>query len=705
MKKTKKVLHKNNFDTQKLKQLEQIALSFLQSNDLTQAKHFCQQIVKVDPKNAEANHYLGIIAHQTGNNALAERLIRKALLANPDMQQAYNNMGVVLKEQGKFEEAKKNYLKLIVVKPDYVEAHNNLGVIYKELGETEEAIRSLNRAIELNPSHADAYNVLGATYRSINKIDDAIFCFEKTIELLPNYAEAHYNLGNSFFDKEDYNAAIMSYSYALKLKPNYAEAHRCLGIVLEKNSLFDDAKHCFDEACRIQPNHPAYMYYVAHNLHARGEYQKAYDCYQKVLKLDPNHAFAHSNLLSMMNYRPEYSNQEIFEQHSAWEKQIIANRSANRPRARRCLNSKGRRIKVAYISPDFRNHSVSYFFIPLLSHHDTEKFETYCYYNNTIVDGVTESIKAQTEHWRDINKVSDVDVVKQIIKDDIDILVDLAGHTGESRLPVFTYRPAPIQVTWLGYPNTTGLSDMDYRLTDEQADPEGASDPYYSEQLIRLPHGFLCYQGDDTIEYKKEPPFQKNGYITFGSFNNLTKVTSEVIAVWANILKEVPTSRLLLKSKQLLNEAAKTMLLTQFKELGIESERIVLRTVVDSYQGHLEVYNQVDIGLDPFPYNGTTTTLEGLWMGVPVVTLCGDRHASRVGSSILHRVGLDNLIANDFASYIDIAQKLANDVTYLQSLRAEMRERLRNSDLCNPKQFAHDVEESYLAMVAKTKAC
>lgn len=690
-------------DQNRLQQLEVAALHCLQSNNIDQAKRYCQELLASNPKHATANLYLGAIANGTGNYSLAEKLFRKAILANPAMLQAYNNLGVALKEQGKLLEAKKNYLKLIEINPDYAPAHSNLGVIYKELGEIEEAVRCLNRAIELNPNDASSYNSLGAVYRVLHKIDDAILFFQKTIDLVPNFAEAHFNLGNAFFDKENYSMAITSYSQALKYKQNYAEAYRGLGIVLEKSGLYDEAKNAFEAAYKIKPNQANYLFYIAHNQRVRGELEKAFDTYKKVLSLDPNLVNAHSNLLSLMNYQTEHSNQEIFEQHIAWEKHVLANRSKNRPSARRKLDQNHSRIKVAYLSPDFRTHSVSFFFLPLLRSHDKEKFEIYCYYNHSTIDSVTESIKSLAEHWRDIDKLSDLDVVKQIIKDDIDILVDLAGHTGFNRLPVFTYRPAPIQITWLGYPNTTGLSDMDYRLTDLEADPEGA-EQYHSESLVRLPHGFLCYQGDESIPYQAEPPCLKKQFITFGSFNNLDKVTDQVVSVWANILHSVPNSKLLLKSKQLCNESCKTKLLSQFEKNGVASERLELKSEVENYKGHLQVYDLVDIALDPFPYNGTTTTFEGLWMGVPLVTLCGDRHATRVGSSILQRVGLQELIADDAKSYIKIATKLATDPASLISLRAEMRTRLMNSDLTNAKQFAHDVECSYLDMIKKAKA-
>jgi predicted O-linked N-acetylglucosamine transferase (SPINDLY family) len=353
-------------------------------------------------------------------------------------------------------------------------------------------------------------------------------------------------------------------------------------------------------------------------------------------------------------------------------------------------------LRVGYVSGDFRKHSVAYFFEPLLQHHNSNVVETFCYYNNAPVDEMTERLMAASDHWRSIAGITDSDVANLIRNDKIDILVDLSGHTAKNRLLVFAQKPAPIQVTWLGYVNTTGLSEIDYRFTDLIADPIGEADELHSETLVRLANGFQCYKGNKAVHSNSELPFKRRGHITFGSFNNLIKVTPEVIKVWSNILNEVPTSRLLLKGSQ--TNYLKNYHLELFKQEGITADRLEYHGRLPSMDDHLELYNAIDIGLDPFPFNGATTTCEALWMGVPVITLLGDRHVGRVGASILTNVGLTDFIAQDIDGYIQLAVEMAANTNYLKEIREDLRERMQRAPLCDGRSFASDVERAYQEM-------
>jgi len=359
-----------------------------------------------------------------------------------------------------------------------------------------------------------------------------------------------------------------------------------------------------------------------------------------------------------------------------------------------------RKLKIGYVSTDFRRHSVAYFFEPLLIKHSKELVETYCYYSHSEEDEVTLRLKNEAQHWRSIVNMNNEDVVKLVREDNIDILVDLSGHTRNNRLPLFVQKPAPIQIAWLGYPNTTGLSTIDYRFTDSIADPVGASDDLYSEKLIRLPNGFLCYQGDESIEPTPSCLASSKQNFTFGSFNNISKLNIQVIKLWAVILNNVKDSRLVIKSNLLSDEATKNRFLLLFEQQGVSRDQIELCSFLPVKE-HLELYNRVDIGLDPFPYNGTTTTCEALWMGVPTITMNGDRHVSRVGASILTRVGLSEFIAEDPASYVQLAIDLSQNITYLRGIKTGLRQRVMQSKLCDAKSFASDVEKEYLKMWGK----
>jgi protein O-GlcNAc transferase len=313
-------------------------------------------------------------------------------------------------------------------------------------------------------------------------------------------------------------------------------------------------------------------------------------------------------------------------------------------------------------------------------------------------DAISDVFKVRADHWLSIVGMTDEAVATRIRGDRIDILVDLAGHTANGRPLVFARKPAPVQVNWLGYPNTTGLKTMDYRLTDAVANPPGDADRLHTEELIRLPHGFLCYQTDDPNPTVSPPPCLERGYVTFGSFNHLPKLNPEVIRVWSGILKSLPESRLVLKSGPLADASTRALYLKKFADHGIPADRVDLIGRRPSRMEHLQTYSQIDICLDPFPYNGTTTTFEALWMGVPVICLRGDRHAGRVGASIMHHLGLPEHIAETEEEYIDLAKKLAGDTDRLDALRNDLRTRLHESVLMNIPLFTEALEQAYRQM-------
>jgi protein O-GlcNAc transferase len=341
---------------------------------------------------------------------------------------------------------------------------------------------------------------------------------------------------------------------------------------------------------------------------------------------------------------------------------------------------------------------VSFFCEPLFAAHDRDQVEVYCYSDVAVADQVTQRIKSAADSWCDCLGLTDEVLAQRIRGDRIDLLVDLSGHTAMNRLSLFARKPAPVQVSWLGYPGTTGLQAMDYRLTDAVADPEGEADRCHSEELYRLPGGFLCYAPPRAAPRVTGLPLAGNGFVTFGSFNNLPKLTAEVLELWAELLRQLPRARLLLKNKFFANALIRQRMLESFGRLGITAERISVLPAEPSIQAHLECYGKVDISLDPFPYNGTTTTFESLWMGVPTVTLSGERHAGRVGTSILTALGLTGHIAATPQQYLDIARGLAGDAAGLAALRSSLRDRLAGSQLCDAQLFAGKVEAAYRLM-------
>jgi predicted O-linked N-acetylglucosamine transferase (SPINDLY family) len=344
---------------------------------------------------------------------------------------------------------------------------------------------------------------------------------------------------------------------------------------------------------------------------------------------------------------------------------------------------------------------VNYFIEPVLAAHDREQFEVFCYSDVISPDEVTKHVQTYPLQWRDIVGMSDEQVSGLVRSDKIDILVDLAGHTGNNRMLLFARKPAPVQVSWLGYPNTTGLAAVDYRIVDNYTDPPGMTDQFYTEKLSRMPECFLCYQPEQDSPEIGPLPSQQKGFITFGSFNIISKITPEAVALWSRILKTVPNSTLLLKARSLFDKGTREYLGGLFMHQGIPEDRLTFMFHTESYQKHLGLYNEIDIALDTYPYNGTTTTCEALWMGVPVVTLAGNRHASRVGMSLLTNIGLPELVARTEDEYRGTAVQLAADREKLRFLRERLRDMMRHSPVCDAKGFTADLELLYRRMWEK----
>jgi predicted O-linked N-acetylglucosamine transferase (SPINDLY family) len=493
------------------------------------------------------------------------------------------------------------------------------------------------------------------------KMQDAVDMARGLLTKHGDHHLVHNIMGAIHLDTGHYLIAMSHFQKVNELAPNYSEGHNNMGAVMHKLRVPDQAIAGFERA----------------------------------MALDPKYAQAFSNRNFELNYSTALSAKEVYEKHMEYEASFggSANQMKHHPDG-----VSMRRLRIGYVSPDFNAHSVSYFFEPLLAAHDAAKVETFCYYCDAKVDDMTKRLVGFSDHWRDVVGMDDAQLAKQIADDKIDILVDLAGHSAKSRVRVFARKPAPVQVAWLGYPNTTGLRALDYRFTDAVADPVGAADQYHSEELIRLDGGIWCYAGGPNAPV---PVGKDDGVITFGSFNHMSKLTPKVIALWARILKDVPNSRLLLKHLQLGNAVTRDTVVKQFGANGIGADRLDLHAKLPKYEDHLALYGQVDIGLDPFPFNGCTTTFEALWMGVPVVALNGDAHVARVGASILTHLGHAELLAQSENEYVSIASGLAGDAERRARYRRGLRDTVKASPLGDDVAFAAKIEDAYQRMWAK----
>jgi protein O-GlcNAc transferase len=474
-----------------------------------------------------------------------------------------------------------------------------------------------------------------------------------------------------------------------------AVAYNALGIGLLRLGHVVPAVENFERALAISPDSVDAHNNLAAALMEQGRIEDALEHSRQALALDPSSAVSHSTYLLGLHYSANYSPAVIRAAHAQFAARFATPPIPLAGHARQSRDP-NRRLRVGYVSADFRAHSVAYFIEPVLKAHDRRLFEVTCYANVAQPDWMTARLRGHADHWRSVANTNDEDLAAQIQSDRIDILVDLAGHTAGNRLLAFARKPAPVQVTYLGYPDTTGLAAMDFRVTDAWADPVGETELLYSEELSRLPSGFLCYQPPPDAP---EPSHVgSRGRVTFGFLNELSKVNERVISRWAAILRRTPQSKLLIKAVGLSHAQVRERILRQFEDHAVPAERLDLRGRLPSVVDHMRVYNEVDIVLDSFPYNATTTNCEALWMSVPFVTLAGRSHVSRVGTSLLSRLGLRELIAQSEEDYVDIAVDLAADASRLDSLHATLRERMAASTLCDAARVTHSLEDAYRAM-------
>jgi protein O-GlcNAc transferase len=627
-----------------------LGMLLYQKRELPAAVQQLKSAVRINSEFYEAHHNLGNIYKEIGDVFDAVLAFENALKARPAAFETCNSLGLLNVERGELDKAEAYFRQAIQNNPHHHSAYTYLGNIYKERRDFIQAVQHHQKAIQITPQAAEVYCNLGIVFQEIDKHAEAIQCFEKAIQLNRTLVEAYFNLGNTYFHLGNLTDAIHNYEEAIKHRPGYREGYNNLG-----NALLNQAR-----------------------------VHEAIECYKK--------AHAGSNQLMVLNYSDVLSPETVFAEHQAWaakfETKLLESHSTRD-------KSPDRKLRIGYVSPDFRKHVVATFFEPILQFHDKEKFEIFCYDNQSGFDKITQQLQSLGGQWRRIVNLPDPEAAKLIREDQVDILIDLTGHMANNRLPLFALKPAPIQMTYLGYPHSTGLQTIDYRISDRYADPEGMTEAFHSEQLLRFEKTAWCYQPPMGLPDIVYPPCLETDHVTFGSFNNSVKISPSLIEIWAKLLHQIPSSRLLLKSRHLGDKGLKEYFHQHFSKHGISPHRVELFPWEPTTEQHFASYQKIDIALDTFPYHGTTTTCEALWMGVPVITLAGKTHTSRVGVSLLSNLNLTELIAENSEDYIRIAKELAGDHQKLKTLRTGMRDRMKASPLFNAKRFTKDLETLY----------
>jgi predicted O-linked N-acetylglucosamine transferase (SPINDLY family) len=679
-----------------------------------------RRAVTLDAGYLDAHADLGSALFHEGQVDEAITVLRKALSIDPKNAEVHNTLGMALQQRGQLQEAANEYQAALASRPDHASAHNNLGTLLETSGNVDGAVASYQRALERNPNDADTWMNLGNALLRQRRGGDAIAAFRRVVELRPGYAEAWFNLGSVLDATGQLEAAEAHFRRAAAINPEYADAwaslglvlwnrgasrdaeaplrraidlnpkiafaHNCLGAIAREKGRLDEAAACFEQALDIEPNRADAWANLGLNVREYAALPEAQSHMRRALSLRPDPEL-HSNLLFTLNYDATVDDATLFAEHRAWEGLYAPPRPRSTYEGDR---DPERRLRIGYVSNDFVQHPVGFMLAAIFPARDREKFEVVCYSGYPSEDAFTERLKAASDLWRRTVAVSD-DQLERMIRDDrIDILVDLSGHTAGGRLTVFARRPAPLQVSWLGYFATTGLSTIDYVLMDEHVVPPGA-EQWFTEKVVRLPVSRFCYTLPDYAPEPAPPPSLTRGYPTFGSFNNLSKVTPEVFKVWSDVLEAAPDSKLVLKWRTLRNEPFRKRIHDTFASHGVDPQRVELRAETPHGQ-MLAEYGDIDVALDPFPFSGGMTSLEALSMGVPVVTLPGTRTVSRQTHGFVSAMGLERLSCKDPESYVATAVALAKDVEGLKTLRTELRGRIASSALGDGPAFMRNLE-------------
>jgi predicted O-linked N-acetylglucosamine transferase (SPINDLY family) len=715
------------------------------------AQELIGQAIAINPLEPSYHTHLGNVLRRAGepNDAIAAH--RRAIALNPDFAEAHGNLGNALRDKGDAEAAIASYTRAVEIHPGFADAFVHLSLALRERGQFDAAVAAAKRAlaIQANSSQAlihlsaalaalrnwdealaaarkaaNAHPSSGAVFFNLGKIasdagrhDEAEIAFARAIALEPRRWLSHHNLGVARTILGKRQAARDSYLAALAIEPNFAPTHCHLGCVLYDEGRIGEAEARHREAARLQPDFADAHVNLGTALHQLGRLEEAQaatlqglglkcgvemsapgamgvvENLRQFSSIDANAAPILSNLLVYMHYDPRVSNFDLIAAARRYGEMLTV-----APFAARFANDRApaRRLRVGYVSADFRWHAVGYFLVGVLEARDPEAIEIFLYGNNARSDHFTARLRAAADHWRDIAGLSDASAATLIREDAIDILVDLSGHTAGNRLPLFASRPAPVQASWLGYFGATGVPDIDYLLMDKYAAPDaGAGD--YPEAIVRLPRGRFCYTPPNEAPEPAGPPSLTQRFVTYGSFNNIAKVNDAVVALWAELLRADPTSRLVLKWRTLGEPPTRDRLRDAFAAHGVAPERLDLRGA----SPHVEMlaqYGEIDVALDPFPFGGGLTTCEALWMGVPVVTWPGDRPASCQTQGFLDAIGLGECVANSANDYIARATALGVDGPRLSELRRSLRGRMAASSACDGSRFARALEAAFARM-------
>jgi protein O-GlcNAc transferase len=659
-----------------------------QRGDLDGAEHIALALLERAPDDAFAWKALGAIRQQRGRLEEALPAMLRAAELGPNDPEAHTNLGVLQRTLGDLVAAEQSHRRAIDLRPEFAEARSNLGMTLRDLKRYIEAEREFREALRYKPGAPQMLVNLGNTLADLGRSVEAEAAHREAISQVPDYANAHNNLGVTLRQQGRFVEAEMSYRRALALRPDYAEAHNNLGVVLRDLGRFGDAETACREAMRLGDIGPDALANLAAILQERGDLNGAIACYRDCLRQKPDLDTARSNMLFCLNYVEQLAPDEALQEALAFGRQF-----ASRWRFERWnCGAADLKLRIGFVSGDLRNHPVGYFLEGLITHIDRARFELFAYVTQPREDDLTKRIRPAFAKWHSIVGMSDEQAARLIHADAPHILIDLSGHTEHGRLPVFAHRPAPLQLAWLGYFATTGLSTIDYVLGDAHVIPLG-EEHHFSEAVWRLPETYLSFTPPADAPQVGPLPARSNGYVTFGCFNHLTKMNASVIRTWSKILSQLDSAQLFLKARQLADPGIADDVRARFAAHGISANRLRLEGPSDR-PTYFKSYGEIDIALDPFPYPGGTTSAEALWMGVPILSLRGRRFISHNAETIAHNSGQTAWIAQSEDDYVALAIGYARDLDRLALLRHRLRSQISALPLFDTSRFTRHFEQA-----------
>ena len=675
------------------------------AGDTQTAAQAYAEILAADPTHADAWHLSGLIAFHKRQYTDAEQLIRQALKNSPGQISYQSNLAAVLLAAGKPADAEHLCRQILKRDPGNTDSLKHLATALRRQDRPDEAANILRTAVRLAPADADLLCNLGAVLNDSGQLEEAMAILVRARTCRESQPEIHLNLGAVLRQLGRSQEALLSLNRAIELSPGLAEAFTNRGNLLLEMKQPDQAVEDYQRALELNPQSISALSGLGQSLPVLGRWQEAIESVRLAGQIASRSTTVStgsvtlslrrrmmSNLLYCSSLTPGLTRRDVFEMHVQWGQTI---ESAITPFDHSAGSQPDKRLRIGYVSPDFRRHATMRFFVPFFESHDHAQFEIFAYSECACPDELTARLRSNCDGWRSTHGLSDQAVAELIRKDQIDILVDLAGHTNGNRLPSFAYRPAPVQASFLGYPNTTGLTRMDYLLADsirENAD----STQYFSEQLVAMPHGACCFQPGDRTLQPSAPPCVQNGWITLGSTHRLEKLSHECLSLWALVMQQLPTARLLLIRDVLgSSERLRSRLMSQLQTAGIEPGRVDLEWQIPA--NHLDIYARIDILLDVFPWPSGTTVYESLWMGVPMPSAANIGTGSNASASCLHHVGCPDLIAHSNQDYLQIVTDLARDTDRLIHLRNSLRSQMERT-VCNGERFCRDLEGVFRSM-------